>query len=544
MAITHVIVPGSFRAIAAGATRVANVDPERRMALVLDLFPTAELPEGHIDATWDLDKLKAAYAPTAASITRVKDVLQQYGLEVEGASDYTPSLYVAGRAADVERAFRPGLSIYREPGQGAYVGRREGPYSLPSELQGLVCGVHGLDERRVLRRNPRMHDNAPGAPGAASAGLSPTQLASRYKFPAGDGKDQRIAIAEFGGTVFKDDLARYAQQFNLTPLPQVAIRTLGQAQDPTDLDTSVEVNMDVQIVAGLCPAAQITVYFAKFTQAGFIRMIDAVVADRPVALSVSYGACEDDPRNWSKTALAAINQRLNAARLIGITVCVSTGDDGTGCDMFDGGVHVEFPSSSPNVLAVGGTKLENNVEVTWWDAPGTRFEPNVQGQTGGGSTGGGVSDRFPRPDWQTVQVRSLNPTSLNGRVVPDVAALAGSPGSACLMRLPQPDGSIVSQWQPGMGTSAATPIWAALIARTNAKLPDSKKQRFLGSLLYQSWQDATTVGAATCVGVTSGGNASQPDPGIGYEAAAGFNAVTGWGTPNGEKLLSVLSELP
>jgi kumamolisin len=149
--------------------------------------------------------------------------------------------------------------------------------------------------------------------------------------------------------------------------------------------------MDVQIIAGLCPAADITVYFAKFTQSGFVRMLDTVIADRPVVLSVSYGVSEDNRRVWSGTGLAAINRRLNAARLAGITVCVSSGDDGTGCDMFDGGAHVEFPSSSPYVLAVGGTKLHGAAEVTWWDAPGTRFVSDSDEQTGGGSTGGGAA---------------------------------------------------------------------------------------------------------------------------------------------------------
>jgi kumamolisin len=539
---THVIVPGSYRAAAVGAARVGDVDPDRHIELVLDLVPKAPLPEGHVLPTWSLEQLEAAYATDPAKIKKVKETLSRYGLTVTGESKYTPSLYVEGRAADVERAFRPGLSIYRAAGQGPYIGRREGPYSVPAELAGIVRGVHGLDGRRVFRRTKRIV--AARAAAGSIPGLPPAALEKHYNFPSGDGAGQRVAIAEFGGAVFQEDLDTFAKEFGI-PSPQVAIKTLGVAQDPTDLDTSGEVNMDVQIVAGLCPAAAITVYFARFTQAGFLRMIDSVIADRPVTLSVSYGVTEDDRHTWSASALAAINQRLNAARLIGITVCVSTGDDGTGCDMFDGGVHVEFPSTSPNVLAVGGTMIKSASEVTWWDTPGTRFEPNVDGQTGGGSTGGGVSDRFSRPAWQTVHVQSLNPASANGRIVPDVAALAGDPGSACLMRFQKSDGTVARGWQPGEGTSAATPIWAALIARTNAKLPAAKQQRSLGPLLYQTVSGGGTVGSAACVAVTSGhNNASMPDPGVGYEAGQGFSAVTGWGIPDGMKLLGALSALP
>ncbi len=544
MGDTHVILPGSYRAAAMGAARVGDVDPERRIELIVDMSPRAALPEGHVASTWSLDRLAGDYAADPATIRKVKDVLGRFGLTVSDASKFTPSLYVEGRAADVERAFRPGLSNYRDARQGAYVGRREGPYSIPAELKGLVRGVHGLDGRQVFRRVPRRRAAAATTAGAPS-GLAPAAIAKRYNFPAGDGAGQRVAIAEFGGAVFQDDLDLFAKQFGI-PSPQIAVKTLHKAQDPKDLGTSGEVNMDVQIVAGLCPAAAITVYFAPFSQAGFLRIIDAVIADRPVALSVSYGVSEDDRGLWSKTALAAINERLNAARLVGITVCVSTGDDGTGCDMFDGGVHVEFPATSPNALAVGGTMVKSGSEVTWWDTPGTRFEPDTPPgeQTGGGSTGGGVSDCFPRPAWQTVQVKSLNPAGGAGRVVPDVAALAGDPGSACVLRFQQDDGSVARGWSPGEGTSAATPIWAALIARTNAKLPAAKQQRAVGPLLYQAMPGGGTVGAAACVGITSGDNKSMPDPGVGYQAGPGFNAATGWGVPDGMKLLAALSAAP
>ena len=547
MADTHVILPGSFRAAATGAVRVADVDPTRKIELILDLSSSAPLPEGHVAATWTPAQLAAAYKPAPGTIAKVKEVLARYGLRVTDEPTSTPSLYVEGTAEAVEKAFHPGLGVYREHGKRAYVGRREGSYSVPKELEGLVLGVHGLDGRRVFKRVPRSRKMQKTTANLGAAkdqipGKSPAQLTDHYKFPPGDGAGQKIGIAEFGGAVFQEDLDTFGQQFGLGAL-HVTSKALGQAPDPSDLDTSEEVNMDVQIIAGLCPAAEITVYFAKFTQSGFIRMLDAVIADRPVVLSVSYGVSEDDRHTWARTALDSINRRLNAARLLGITVCVSTGDDGTGCDMFDGAVHVEFPSTSPYVLAVGGTELKGAQEITWWDTPGTRFEPGSEDQTGGGSTGGGVSDRFPRPAWQTVKVASLNPTA-NGRIVPDVAALAGNPGSACLMRFLDQHGNLARAWQPGEGTSASTPIWAALIARINAKLPAAKQQRFIAPLLYQTLPTGGPLGGTACTAIQSGQNASRPDPGIGYQANGEFSAVTGWGVPDGGKLLAALANLP
>jgi kumamolisin len=215
--------------------------------------------------------------------------------------------------------------------------------------------------------------------------------------------------------------------------------------------------MDVQIIAGLCPAASISVYFSTFDEGGWVDLLNAVIVHRPTVLSISWGRAEDDP-SWSSNAITAINDRLNAARLLGITICVASGDDGSGDEMDDGKAHVDFPASSPFVLAVGGTMLSNSAtgidEVTWWEAPGRRTN------RGGGSTGGGVSVIFGRPAWQNVRIRSVNSGGIDGRVVPDVSALAGQPLYDLLF---------VGHPQPNGGTSASAPLWAALIARAQRR---------------------------------------------------------------------------
>ena len=274
--------------------------------------------------------------------------------------------------------------------------------------------------------------------------------------------------------------------------------------------------MDVEIVAGLCPAADISVYFSTFDQGGWVDLLDAVITARPSVLSISWGRAEDDPA-WSSNAITAINERLNAARLLGITICVSSGDDGSGDEQDDGRAHVDFPASSPFVLAVGGTMLVGSAgavdEVTWWEAPGRRTNH------GGGSAGGGVSVVFPRPAWQNVRIRSLNPGAKDGRVVPDVSALAGEPLYDLIF---------AGQPQPNGGTSASAPLWAALIARVYPELVPEKRQRFLAPLLYQPGPTGKPVGAIASRDIVSGNNKSTP-PGRGYKATNGFDAATGWG---------------
>jgi kumamolisin len=167
--------------------------------------------------------------------------------------------------------------------------------------------------------------------------------------------------------------------------------------------------------------------------------------------------------------------------------------------------------------------LDVDREVVWWDPPGDRSQP------GGGSTGGGVSVEFERPRWQSVHVPSINPGSIDGRTVPDVAALAGQPGY-----------SLFFQGEPTVngGTSAATPLWASLIARMTGHSAASRPA-FLTPLLYQGGPSGRLRGESAFVDITEGNNTS-PQPGRGYEAGPGYDAVTGWGVPNGLALAASL----
>jgi kumamolisin len=119
-------------------------------------------------------------------------------------------------------------------------------------------------------------------------------------------------------------------------------------------------------------------------------------------------------------------------------------------------------------------------------------------------------------------------------VTPDVAALAGPPLYDLIF---------VGKDAPNGGTSASAPLWAALITRINALLPQGKQQRFLTPLLYQDSGNGQPVGAVASRDITIGNNTSNPQPGRGYKAGPGFDAVTGWGVPDGVKLLTCLKAI-
>jgi kumamolisin len=527
---------------------VRDIDPNAHIEVTVNL-KAPELPTtDKMPATpLSLEEFARKYGASEDTIRKVEESLRSHGLHSEGVGPTRRSLRVSGTAAAMESAFQAGVGLYASAGQGEFRAR-EGSVSVPAEIAGLVDSVVGLDQRRVAERS--------AAVGAAIsvAPLTPADLERAYDFPPGDCAGQKIAIAEFGSPLqsgsflppayFPDDVTSFCQAqkrpvpsittvpVNLAPLTPAQFNSLPSQVQNDVFDESAEVMMDVEIVASLCRAASISVYYATWDQKGWLDLIEKVTGDHPVTLSISYGLAEDSP-DWEAAVLQAINTALQAAAMVGITVCVSSGDDGTNCDMPDSRVHVEFPGSSPFVLSVGGTMLAGaggaQDEVVWWESPGRRI-----GNGHSGATGGGVSAIFPRPAWQTVGIKSLNGGAIQGRVVPDVAALAGPPLYA---------GVLNGQSFPDGGTSASAPLWASLLARISAALPAAKQQRFVAPLLYQNGPGGGTVGEAGCIDILSGNNASFPKPGKGYPAQKGYDAVTGWGVPRGKALLAALQSI-
>jgi kumamolisin len=549
MAGRFVELKGSRRRPPQDSVRRRDVDPSERIAVTVtlkgpELPPPAKMPRRPLSRR-EVDR---KFGVRPAVIRNVERVLQSFQLSIDDVKQGGRSLRVSGSAAAMMAAFRPKLGIYELRGEGLIRGRR-GPLMIPRALEGVITGIEGLDQRPMaFRHAARRPASRP------PACLTPADVQKLYNFPRGDGAGQTIVIAEFGAPVnngklmppayIATDVAAFCKRHRLsrpniktrpidiTPLTERQYRTaIGRL--PKKLGNilfveTAETMMDVELVAGLCPKADIHVYFASWTQKGWIDFLDEVTAldtAKPITVSISYGLAEES-RDWSDGAMMSVNHRLQIAAMMGINICVSAGDDGIGCGQRRGRYHVEFPASSPFTLSVGGTMLKQGFtgaidEVVWWEAPGRRTDD------GGGSTGGGVSALNRRPPWQQVRLKSLDPRAHDGCVVPDVAALAGAPFFDIVL-----DGEPT----PGAGTSASTPVWAALIARINARLPAGKRRRFLPPLLYKR-----AVAKAGFRDIVSGGNG--PDRRKGYRARRGFDAVSGLGVPDGAKLLAALSRV-
>jgi kumamolisin len=532
MTDAHVVLSGSERPRKHDAERVGDVDPSSPVEVTVTLRGP-ELPQVSPGRSMSREELERAYAASAGDMDAVASALKAYGLAVVDRAPSARSMRVSGTAAQMDAAFWANLGVYRRANGVEFRGR-EGDLEVPARLEGVVTGVFGLDQRRVARRVPGIPPYEGTKAEAAASALSPSDLEERYRFPAGEAEGQTVAIAEFGGAYFPSDLAAFCREQGR---PEPTVRQVGlgvpvlteqqvtaMAPDAREqvMEAAGEVNMDVQIVAGLCPAAEIVVYFTQFDQKGWVDVLNEVIKGAPaapVAVSVSWGLAEDSP-DFSAAARRAIDERLQAAALLGVTVCVSSGDDGAGDQMQDGQAHVNFPASSPHVLAVGGTMLAGDQEVTWWQAPGDRAHR-------GGATGGGISRVFGQPHWQDVEVTAPDGSGHVGRIIPDIAGLAGPPFyQLMLMGEPAPNG----------GTSASAPLWAALIARSAAVLDPPRAPVFLAPLLYGAGPDGHPLGTSVCRDITAGDNTSTP-PGWGFSAGPGFDAVSGWGVPDGPPLV-------
>jgi tripeptidyl-peptidase-1 len=237
----------------------------------------------------------------------------------------------------------------------------------------------------------------------------------------------------------------------------------------------------------------------------------------------------------------------------GVTLLAASGDQGAPgdsnpyCDSTPA-ISTIFPGASPWVLSVGATMVDSSKSTGGnvnFNAPACQSYPcaTITAETVCTyptaliTSGGGFSNYVTRPSWQSAAVNKYLssgvqfPTSSQfasgNRAFPDVAAH----GHAYLI-------SIGQQLEQVDGTSASSPVWAAVISLLNDVRLDAGKAPlgFVNPLLY-------TIAASNPAAfhdITSGNNLCTESccASTGFYATAGYDAVTGLGSPNGGNLIS------
>lgn len=376
----------------------------------------------------------------------------------------TLALSTAGLSADDHRDFHS-------------VDQNEGP---PSQAGGTGEDTDGIHARAPLwARGPT---STTPLVTTGPTGYTPAQIRSAYGFNkiTGNGAGQTIAIIDAYGS---PSLAKDLQVFSTTfGLPQATLAVYYPQGTPSaNSGWALETSLDVQWAHAVAPGARIVVVVAR--SASLTNLLSAVdyavktLGARQV--SMSWGSAEFSSQ-------ANYDTHFNKS---GVSFFASSGDSGAG---------VIWPSSSPYVVAVGGTTLQIGSTGA------------VTSETGWSGSGGGLSAYYTKPAWQG------SFTSATKRSVPDVSYNA-DPATGFPVYISNYNGS--TGWIQVGGTSAGAPQWAAQQALINAARSTSMSST--GSYLYN---DATRAYATDFFDISSGSNGT-------YFCAPGYDLVTGLGSP-------------
>jgi len=496
---SHLVLNGSHREHPEGSTPIGRPASDQTLEITCVLRRRSEAihaPELKLSHE-DLSRFHGA---DPFDVEAVESFAANHDFSIVRTDAGARTITLAGPLDSLANAFGAQMEM-RQVGERV-IRTRRGSLHVPESLSDKVVAVLGFDERPAAATYHQQAD-----PRAHSSSFTPVQVAQAYQFPSNKGKNQTIALIELGGGFRASDLNTYWKQLGLSNVTTTAVSVDGATNKPTGDPSSAdgEVALDIEVAGAVAPQARLAVYFAPNTDRGFLDAINAAIHDtvrKPSVISISWGAAESE---WTPQSMNAFNAAFQDAAMLGITVCAASGDNGSSDGESDGANHVDFPASSPWVLACGGTRLI---------ASGGKIQSEVVWNNGdGGATGGGVSTHFSKPSYQT----SIN---VSGRGVPDVAGNAD----------PETGYRVIVDGKSSVigGTSAVAPLWAGLIALVNEQL--GKNVGWLHPQLY-----GTIAQHKALHDVTSGTNDA-------YRAQTGWDACTGLGTPNGLAILAALKQ--
>lgn len=400
-------------------------------------------------------------------IDRISTWLKAQGFTVESTARGRNWIVFSGTAGQVETTFRTSVHRYDLDSE-THFGNSNEPF-IPQALEPLAAALLGLDDFPQTSGSPRPAITLPNG----QITLAPDDLETIYDVhrlhQAGiDGTGQKIAI--LGETAV--DLADI-QAFRKTyGIGAATVQLVQTGTDPgVNPNVTTEASLDLEWSGAIAPNASLIYVYSKDLQTAIFHAIDKNLA--PV-LSESFGICEE---TVPAAAAASYESEAKKANSLGITWVVATGDTGAAnCDyagkFATQGLAVSFPSNLPEVTAVGGTEFNEGTGANgFWsetnDADGGSAESYVSEMAWNDSIyigylasgGGGVSRVFSKPSWQTGQ----GVPNDHARDLPDIALAAGNGHDPYSIVV---GGQLLSVG----GTSAATPVFAGMVALLNQYL--------------------------------------------------------------------------
>jgi kumamolisin len=264
----------------------------------------------------------ASQSAAPDDVAKVVEFARKNDLTIVETDPVSRKVVLAGTAAAMSAAFATELQRYEYPG-GTYRGRT-GPLHIPNELDQVIVGVFGLDDRPQARPHLQLFDKLAGTSQAHAATISytPPQIAQLYNFPTSstlNGSGQGIALIELGGGYRSQDLQTYFQQLNI-PLPKVTSVSVDHGHNhPAGTPNSAdgEVDLDIEVAGAIAPGAQIVVYFAPNTDRGFLDAITtSAVAPLWAALIALMNQQRKQPVGYLNSTLCQNYQQLSQANAL------------------------------------------------------------------------------------------------------------------------------------------------------------------------------------------------------------------------------------
>ncbi len=482
------------------------------------------------------------FGPTAAQINTVKKWLADAGFAIAKVDQRSRTITAKGSVGTAEAALATEIVT-----DGSSFGNTSDP-SVPAELTGLIVDIQGLDNMRKavpagLHRtssirpaivhsatevilamadaaDPSTSDqNAATSPGVSFGGstaFGPFDIETFYNEAplisagnSGTASPDCVALAEDSDyldsapTLFDSDFGFPAM--NIT-------RVLPGGSSPGRTGDETEAQLDIDYAHATAPATPIHVY----VDGNLYGSISSAISDNVCgALSISFIYCSS-----SSSFFTGLDSLFSQAAAQGQSVFISSGDWGaaglnSSCAVGTS-LNPSEMAASPHVTAVGGTQFSPQYD-------GSGNDTSVIGVAPGGieaawnSSGGGVSNVFSKPSWQT---GTLND---NKRDIPDISMIAWSPG---VFIGADSSGTPIIQCCWG-GTSLSAPLWAGYSRAVASQTGHAR----LGLINPTTYALANAGAAANgLIDVTSGNNSYN---GVtGYNAGPGYDLVTGWGSPD------------
>lgn len=499
------------------------------------------------------------------------DWLANQGFTIEQAWPNRLAISFSASAEQVERAFKLEVNQYQDSSQRIFYANDRLP-KLPERLSKITSNIHGLNNaylyqtysqfkpfpeeqqkqiQSFIKQGKNIDTNAQSGTSPIFFGPDDFNLAyniNPVKQAGLRGQGQRVGII-INSNVLDTDINLHRQLFDLP-------RTLVKRFVPPGLEMAPvrfqgEAELDIDSISLIAPMADIELILIPELSTANVFLAEQFIVNtlKTPIVNESFGGCEAnvfDPAE-QMLMLQGVAQ--------GIAFFIAAGDEGAEC--FPGGTAgqsaINCPACYDGATAVGGTQIVGEYdffgdlkkvlqESVWNEPPGVRFDCDGQPVTnGGGATGGGVSSKIDRPDYQnTASGFAGGLPAGEKRLIPDVALLAGPPGTAVVIN---EQGFITS------GTSQSAPLWAGIMVLINQS--KGSVQGSPNAEIYRlAAEQFKNSGPAVFTDITIGNNNTMARPpcaqtgATGFLAMLGYDLVTGWGVPNVDLLVKNFGNVP